>query len=80
MMVMALKHVEITKEGFTRWFHKLRKNLYIKNSIYFALLVHLLEEVHFCTPDDALVVRNILSQKIVFFVILNLVNLSSLLP
>jgi hypothetical protein len=41
-----------------------------KNSIYFALLVHrqeyrnelvYIEYVHFCTPDDALVVRNILS-------------------
>jgi hypothetical protein len=30
----------ITKEGITRWFHKLKKNLYIKNSIYFSLLVH----------------------------------------
>jgi hypothetical protein len=30
----------ITKEGITRWLHKLKKNLYIKNSIYFALLVH----------------------------------------
>jgi hypothetical protein len=28
-----------TEKGITRWFHKLRKNLY-KNSIYFALLVH----------------------------------------
>jgi hypothetical protein len=27
------------KKGITRWFHKLRKNLY-KNSIYIALLVH----------------------------------------
>jgi hypothetical protein len=25
-----VKHVEITKEVITRWFHKLRKNLYIK--------------------------------------------------
>jgi hypothetical protein len=40
MMVMALKHVLITKEGITRWFHKLRKNLFIKISIYFPLLVH----------------------------------------
>jgi hypothetical protein len=30
----------ITKEDITRWFHKLKKNLYIINSIYFALLVH----------------------------------------
>jgi hypothetical protein len=37
-MVMALG--EITKEGINRWFHKLIKNLYIKNSIYFAQLVH----------------------------------------
>jgi hypothetical protein len=29
-----------SKDGITRWFHKLIKNLYIKNSIYFALLVH----------------------------------------
>jgi phage anti-repressor protein len=35
-----MKHVEITKEGITRWFHKLIKNLYIKNSIYFAIIVH----------------------------------------
>jgi hypothetical protein len=28
------------KEGMTRWFHKLRKSWYIKNSIHFALLVH----------------------------------------
>jgi hypothetical protein len=33
-----VKHVEIRKKGITRWFYKLRKNLY-KNSIYFALLV-----------------------------------------
>jgi hypothetical protein len=39
----------MTKKGITRWFHKLRKNLY-KNSVYF---------VQFRTPDDALVVRNI---------------------
>jgi hypothetical protein len=26
-----MKHVEIRKEGITSWFHKLRKNLYIKN-------------------------------------------------
>jgi hypothetical protein len=32
--------VEIKKEGVTRWFHKLRKNSYVKNSIYFALQVH----------------------------------------
>jgi hypothetical protein len=30
-------HRNLTKKGITRWFHKLRKNLY-KNSIYFALL------------------------------------------
>jgi hypothetical protein len=54
-----VKHVEITKEGINRWFHKLRKRLYIKNSIYFALLVH--RRSLLCTPDDALVVQNILS-------------------
>jgi hypothetical protein len=52
-----VKHVEITKDVIIRWFHKLRKNLYIKHSIYFTLLVHR----HSCTPDDALVVKNILS-------------------
>jgi hypothetical protein len=51
---MALGETCLNKEkGITRWFQKLRKNLY-KNSIYFALLVH-------PTPDDVLVVRNILS-------------------
>jgi hypothetical protein len=28
----------LTKEGITRWFHKLRKNLFISNSIYFGRL------------------------------------------
>jgi hypothetical protein len=36
----ALFAPNITKEGNTRWIHKLRKNFYIKNSIYFALLMH----------------------------------------
>jgi hypothetical protein len=36
------------EEGITRWFHKLRKNLYIKNSIYLALLGHLLGQ---CTSS-----------------------------
>jgi hypothetical protein len=35
-----VKHVELRKKGITRWFNNLRKNLYIKNSIYFTLLVH----------------------------------------
>jgi hypothetical protein len=30
----------VTKLGITRWFHKLKKNSYIKNSIYLGLLVH----------------------------------------
>jgi hypothetical protein len=34
-----VKHVEITKEGITRWFQKLRKNLYIKNSYITVLVV-----------------------------------------
>jgi hypothetical protein len=37
---------QMTKKGITRWFHKLRKNLY-KNSIYFALLVHRQEDRKF---------------------------------
>jgi hypothetical protein len=64
--------VIITKKSITRWFYKLRKNFY-KNSIYFATTSVSCQEyrnelcstemnlVHFCTPDDALVVRNILS-------------------
>jgi hypothetical protein len=32
-----VKHVEITKEGITRWFHKLRQNFLYK-TIYFGRL------------------------------------------
>jgi hypothetical protein len=49
------EHVEITKEGIATWFHKLRKNLYEKLNIFS------------CTPDDALVVRNILSFSYKFY-------------
>jgi hypothetical protein len=30
----------LNNEGITRWFHKMRKNLFIKNSIYFGRLCH----------------------------------------
>jgi hypothetical protein len=40
--------VEMTKEGITRWFHKLRYNLHR-------------QEYRNEVPDDALVVSNILS-------------------
>jgi hypothetical protein len=44
-----VKHVEITKEGITRWFLQTKIEFECKKI------------VRFCTPDDAQVVRNILN-------------------
>jgi hypothetical protein len=48
---LGIDLLRITTEGITRWFHKMRNHFFIKNSIYFVLLVHRQEyryERHFC--------------------------------
>jgi hypothetical protein len=52
VIITFINNIANNEEGY-----KLRKNLY-KNSIYFMYIYF---RVHFCTPDDALVLRNILS-------------------
>jgi hypothetical protein len=53
----------MTKEDNTRWFQKMRKNLFIKNSIYFGRLCHHrdLHGTPLHIPDDGIVCRNILN-------------------
>jgi hypothetical protein len=38
--ISTCKGIGLTKEGITRWFHKMRKNLFVKNSMYFGRLYH----------------------------------------
>jgi hypothetical protein len=52
----------LTKEGITRWFHKTEKE-FVYNKVRRTEMnsYERSTDIHFCTPDDALVVRNILS-------------------